>query len=198
MPLPNTPAGLFSYNSRSTQNVDQGNARVDYQLSSKDSFFARYSISHITSFSPGAVPQNGAQSLITNATNEGYSYTHIFSPNLLNQVRLGYAHLYNANSPQGLGTNYTTQAGILGFDQTSLVYPGFPQFNVGSYVNGTLVNGNLYAPLINPTTVWELSDLVTWNRGKHTFNMGVDIRRFHLTSTKRRLFPGQVYVQWPI
>ncbi len=191
VPLPNTPAGLFSYNSRSTQNVDQGNARVDYQLSSKDSFFARYSISHITSFSPGAVPQNGAQSLITNATNEGYSYTHIFSPNLLNQVRLGYAHLYNANSPQGLGTNYTTQAGILGFDQTSLVYPGFPQFNVGSYVNGTLVNGNLYAPLINPTTVWELSDLVTWNRGKHTFNMGVDIRRFHLTSTNAAFSRGR-------
>jgi Carboxypeptidase regulatory-like domain len=183
VPLPNTPAGLFTFNSSSRQNVDQGNVRGDYQLSSKDSFFARYSISRITSSSPGPVPQSGAQSLVTNATNEGYSYSHVFSPNLINQVRLGYAHLYNANTPQGLGTNYTAQAGILGFDQTSLLYPGFPQFYVGSYVNGTLISGNVFSPLINPTTVWELSDTVTWTKGKHTLNMGVDIRRFHLTST---------------
>jgi hypothetical protein len=191
VPLPNTPAGLFSYNSRATQNVDQGNVRIDYQLSSKDSFFGRVSISRISTFTPGAVPQNGALTLTTNASNEGYSYTHIFSPSLLNQVRLGYAHLYNANSPQGLGTNYTVQSGILGFAQTSLVYPGFPQFDIGSYgKNGTLVSGNLYAPLINPTTQWELSDLVSWTKGKHTLNMGVDIRRYHLTSTNAAFSRG--------
>jgi hypothetical protein len=190
VPLPNTSAGLFSYNSRATQNVDQGNVRVDYQLSSKDSFFARYSIQDATKFTPGAVPTNGALSLATNTRNEGYSYTHVFSPGLLNQLRLGYAHLYNANSPQGLGTNYTVQAGILGFDQTSLVYPGFPQFDVGSYGGNSLVSGSLYAPLINPTTTWELSDIVSWTKGRHTLNMGIDIRRFHLTSTNAAFSRG--------
>jgi hypothetical protein len=190
VPLPNTSAGLFSYNSGATQKVDQGNVRVDYQLSPKDSFFARYSIQDAATFTPGAVPENGALSLTINTRNEGYSYTHVFSPALLNQLRLGYAHLYYANSPQGLGTNYTVQSGILGFNQTSLVYPGFPEFDVGSYVGGTLVNGNLYAPLINPTTTWELSDIVSWTKGRHTLNMGVDIRRFHLTSTNSAFSRG--------
>ncbi len=191
VPTPNLSGGLFSYNSADTRNVDQGNVRIDYQVSSKDSLFARYSLNDISIVSPGPVPQNGGLTVTVNTRNQGYSYTRIFSPNLLNQARFGYAHLYFANSPQGLGTNYTTQAGILGFNQTSSLYPGFPQFDVGSYVGGTLVSGNLYAPLINPTTTFELSDTLSWNKGKHSFTMGVDVRRFHLTSTNAAFSRGR-------
>ena len=191
VPPPNLAGGLFSYNSTATRNINQGNVRVDYQVSSKDSLFARYSLNDIAITTPGPIPQNGGLSVTVNTRNEGYSYTHVFSPNLLNEARFGYAHLYFANSPQGLGTNYTAQAGILGFDQTSILYPGFPQFDVGSYVGGTLISGNLYAPLINPTSTFELSDMLTWNKGKHSFNIGVDVRRYHLTSTNAAFSRGR-------
>jgi hypothetical protein len=181
IPLPNQPDGVhFIYGPSATSNTDQGDIRIDYQMSPKDSFFGRFSINDNLAISPGGLPAFGGTTNTINTKNIGVGYTHIFTPNLLNNLRLGYGHLLYENSPQGLGTNYTTQAGILGFDQTSKVFPGYPYLSLGNYAS---VNGNPYSPLINPTTTWELSDIVSWIKGRHSLSMGVDARRFHLTST---------------
>ncbi len=181
VPLPNQPDNLhYVFSPASTLNVDQGNARIDYSLGKNDMFFGRLSFQDLLAYSPGPTPVSGATSEVQNTRNYAFGYTHTFSPSLLNVLRLGYGGFYSANSPQGLGTNYTTMSGILGYDQESAQYPGFPTLNVSNY---SITSGNDYAPLINPTHMYELTDMVTWNKGKHSLTIGFDLRHYHLTST---------------
>lgn len=189
IPLPNQPDGLhYVWGGAETSNTDQGDVRIDYQISEKESLFGRFSINDNLQITPGTLPAAGALTSTINTKNIGMGYTYIFTPNLINNLRLGYGHLFYEDSPQGLGKNYTTEAGILGFDQTSKVFPGFPFIDLGS--SYATVNGQPYAPLINPTTTWELSDIVSWLRGTHSLTMGVDARRYHLTSTNAAFSRG--------
>ena len=181
VPLPNSGSNLYNWNGGYGNNIDQGNVRIDYRIGDNDNFFARYSQNDSTSNSPGALPTSGATNEIVNTKNGAMSWTHVFSPGLLNEVRSGYGYLYGANVAQGLGKNYTVQSGIQGFDQTSLNFPGFPSINVGGYTQFT--NGNAFDPIINPTNTFELADTVSWNVGRHTIKAGVDFRHYHLTST---------------
>jgi hypothetical protein len=181
VPLPNQPDNLhFIYSPAATLTVNQGNARVDYSLGEHNTFFGRISMQDITAYSPGGQPNAGGTSEAENTRNYAVGYTHIFTPSLLNVFHFGYGGFYSANSPQGLGTNYTTMSGILGYTQESAQYPGFPTIGVSNY---TITNGNDYAPLINPTHMYEFSDLLIWNKGKHTMTVGFDMRHYHLSST---------------
>lgn len=181
VPLPNQPDNLhYVFSPASTLNVDQGNARVDYTLGKSDTFFGRVSLQDLVAYSPGATPVSGGTSEVQNTRNYAFGYTHTFSPSLLNELHLGYGGFYSANSPQGLGTNYTSMSGILGYAQESAQYPGFPTLSVSNY---TITNGNDYAPLINPTHMYEVSDMITWNKGKHSMSIGFDMRHYHFTST---------------
>jgi hypothetical protein len=181
LPLPNQPDNIhFIFSPARTNNVSQGNVRIDYQIGAKDTVFGRYSISDGTSYNPGAAPAFGGITGQVNGKNIAIGYAHIFSAKLLNQFHFGVAHFYAASSYQGLGTNYTQQAGILGFEQTSVQYPGFPTLFPGDYQS---VTGNAFKPLINPTQTYQLSDLVTWVKGNHTLTMGLEVTRWHGTSS---------------
>ncbi|MBV9225189.1 MAG: carboxypeptidase regulatory-like domain-containing protein, partial [Acidobacteriaceae bacterium] len=181
VPPPNTSSGQYIWNASNAQNADQGNVRVDYTLNESNSFFARYSANDFRGNRSGSLPTSGATNQTLNTKNAAVSYTHLFSPGLLNEARVGYGRLYSANLPEGLGTNYTVQSGILGFDQTSANFPGFPTISVSGYTSFT--NGTPFIPIINPTNTYEFTDIVTWNKGRHSIRAGIDVRHFHLTST---------------
>lgn len=181
VPLPNNGSSLYNWNAGSRSNADQGNVRVDYRISDKDFLFARFSQNDFTSTNPGTLPTSGGTTETVNTKNGAMSLTHSFSPSVINELRSGYGYLYGANSAQGIGTNYTVQSGILGFNQTSENFPGFPTLNVGGYTEFT--NGNPFDPIINPTNTFELADTLTWIKGRHTIKAGVDFRHYHLTST---------------
>ena len=165
---------------RTSKCVDWETRECDYTLSAHDSFFGRVSLQDLTAYSPGGLPNSGGTSEVQNSRNYAVSYTHIFSPDFLNEIHFGYGGFYSANSPQALGTNYTTMSGILGYTQESAEYPGFPTISVSNY---TITNGNDFAPLINPTHMYELTDLFTLDKGKHALTIGFDMRHYHLSST---------------
>ncbi len=181
IPLPNTAAGSFVYGAPYNSNVDQGNIRGDHRFSDSDTLFARYSVNNIHAFNPGIFPQVGGVSDDIRTQNAALDEVHIFKPTIINDLRLGYGRMYSTNSPQGLGTNYTTQAGITGFEQTSINFPGFPSLSISGY--GTLINGNPYSPLTNPSNMYEIIDGMTWIKGAHTIRFGADLRRYEFTST---------------
>lgn len=191
IPLPNQPDGVhYIWTPANTTNVNQGNIRIDDQMSPKDSIFGRFSISDNTIYNTGAAPTTGGVTATINTKNIALGYTHIFSPHLLNDLRAGLARLYYANTTQGLGTNYITEAGVKGFEQTASVFPGYPVLSIGSSYTG--VTGTAYSPLINPTQTYQLTDMVTWNKGLHSFVFGVNARRFHLLSTNAAYSRGSI------
>ena len=158
MPAQNTATGTFAYAAPFKNDQNQGNARYDHIFSASDSMSVRYSINHLEAFNPGSYPQNGGSNQRQRVQNLVASETHIFSPTVVNELRLGYTRMHNANLNQGLGTNYTGQSGIGGFEFTSQNFPGFPNLSITGFQG---IAGNSFQPLVNPTNSYELVESVS-------------------------------------
>lgn len=180
LPEANTPQGTFSYAAPFSDTQNQGNARYDHIFSVKDSLSARYSINHMERFSPGNYPQVGGTTQRNRTQNLAITETHVFSPTIFNELRLGYTRMHNANINQGLGTNHTIASGIRGFEETSLNFPAFPQLSITGF---TGIPGNAFQPLVNPTNMYQIVDNLSWIKGAHTIKIGADLRNFRLAST---------------
>ncbi|HWB98053.1 MAG TPA: carboxypeptidase regulatory-like domain-containing protein, partial [Bryobacteraceae bacterium] len=179
MPLP-TSGQTAPYAAPFQSNSDQSNVRIDERISAKNSLFVRHTYTRREDFNPGAYPLNGGYSQDNRTHNAVINDTHIFTPSLINELRLGYTRFYNANINQGLGTNHTGLAGIGGFELTSLNFPGFPQMSISGYQG---IAGNAYQPLINPSNLYELVDSINWIKGAHTVKAGIDFRELRFSST---------------
>ncbi len=140
-PLPNIGGGLLYNNYRPDikiqDNTDQMDHRFDFNLSSRDQFFVRYSFSHQVLHNP---PPFGPI-LDGSTTNLGYEHvavleqgvaseTHFFNPNFSNEARFGYSY---ANE-RFLSVNATTDVGAA----TGL--GGLPYGQPGFQLNGGLPN----------------------------------------------------------
>lgn len=180
IPAANTAQGTFVYAAPFRSDADQGNARYDHVFSAKDSVAVRYSINHLQAFTPGAFVQVGGFNQRQRVQNLVLSHTHIFNPTTLNELRLGYTRMHNANLNQGLGTNHTQLSGIRGFEETSQNFPGFPNLGITGFQG---IPGNAFQPLVNPTNSYQIVDTVSLIRGAHTIKAGIDFRDYRLTST---------------
>src|SRR5579872_2151095 len=178
-PLPNTAAGLFNYVPNSQNTVDKFDIRADHYFSQADSLTGTYSFNQVLNYTPGAFPANGGVLQSVRRQAAALGETHSFGPSTLNEIRMNYVRTRESNSPQGLGTNYTVQAGIGGFAEQSSAFPGFPGLSISGYLG---FNGNAFAPINFRDNTWEISDSVTWIRGKHTFKAG-GLFRLYTTAT---------------
>ena len=187
IPLPTTSAGTAPYAAPFSSDVDQANVRFDQRLSAKNSLFVRETYTRRNDFNPGNFPLNGGSTQDNRTHSAVVSDTHIFTPSVINELRLGYTRFFNANFNQGLGTNYTVQSGIGGFEQTSLNFPGFPQLSISGFQG---IAGNAFQPLINPSNTYEIVENVHLIRGAHTLTAGVDLRQLRFTSTNSAFSRG--------
>lgn len=178
-PLPNTAQGLFNYVPSSRNTVDKFDIRVDHYFSHADSVTGTYSFNQVLNYTPGAFPANGGVLQSVRRQAAAVSETHSFGPATLNEFRLNYVRTRESNSPQGLGTNYTVQAGIGGFAEQSSVFPGFPGLSISGYLG---FNENAFAPIIFRDNTREISDSMTWVRGAHTLKAG-GLFRYYDTAT---------------
>lgn len=140
MPAP-TQAGLndnFNINRGSSTDVNQFDIRIDENISSKDSIFGRYSWSRSPSFIPGPFTGyadgggfgDGDQKVDTQGA--AVSYTHTFTPTLINEARVGFNRERTSRlQPYGNDTsNIPGQFGIQGIPQLP-GNGGLPYFNIG-------------------------------------------------------------------
>lgn len=168
-------------------NSDQGDIKVDFKASDKDSMFARFSKGDQFD------PTSNSVALFPNTINEAYllngavNWTHSFTPNLLNEVRFGKNNvrlttgLASFNSSVGqLGNTI----GIADGNPGSLV--GLPSlsFGGGSGTNpnaGTLntIGSNEVVQRFN-TTVTQFDDVLIWTHGRHTIKTGFQVNRYNL------------------
>ncbi|MBB5059124.1 hypothetical protein HDF16_003847 [Granulicella aggregans] len=165
----------------SQNNTTQYDVRLDYNLSSKDQAFGRYSYSNNPSiYTPplGVLDGGGygADGRNTNYAKSGlFSETHFFSPNLSNEFRVGYNFLSASYLPQGAQTNVAAQYGLGGIPFGPNL-GGFPvlDFNGGGSNFGIGIPG--YEPSAEKQNVIEFIDNVAWVKGKHSFTFGVNIQ----------------------
>ncbi len=197
-PHPNQAGNVNNFNGP-VGNVFNKNAtldRVDYNLGEKVRLFVRYTYEKSNAVN-GNVVQTSSSYSPTIDSNAVIGYTHIITPNLINDFRFGYnkfssnqLNYFTVNGPQGAGT----ALGIPGFTADTVNNnPGIPTILLGaSSVAGT------YASLGAEGTNWYQDDRtlhgydqISWTRGKHNIMAGADIRRMALGRAAQNQPRGQ-------
>ena len=199
-PLPNATNSSFNYVNQPVRKLNEGtwDVRLDHNFSGKDSLFARFSYDQATNFVPGGSPTwseanaFGSNQYINNhGRNAVVNETHVFSPNLINQVMVGYSRIFNHILSFGAGSCEAANIGIpganLGAKCDSITgYPaslnqsnkdcescGMTSFQMSSYFS---VGDRGYAPYQGGTNVYSLSDTLDLIRGKHNIRFGATYR----------------------
>lgn len=192
-PLPNVGAAGQTYNNYTSQanaqdNTWQWDTRMDWNISSKDQTFARFSYMHDPAVHPaplnltldgGSFGDTG--NIINLGENFAFSETHVFTPTLSNEFRFGYNyghfgfqnfHAYDPNFATSLGFGgipYNPGNGGLPYVNVGgLSHFGSPQF----YISNEYDN------------VWQVLDNVTKIAGNHALKMGIDIQHVRFSTTQ--------------
>jgi hypothetical protein len=161
----------YFYVANTTDNWNQENVRLDYSISRKDSAFARFTNQNQTTTVADITP---AREIIypSSPKNLAVGWTHIFSPNLVNNVRYGWAH--TAVGEQRADGYNAADANPLGFinevDQPGSYGP--PSIGVTNYANpGSTEGTDIVREGLN---MW--TDSLSLQKGKHLITAGADIR----------------------
>ncbi len=121
-----------------TDDTNAFDGRLDYNFSEKDQIFGRYSFADITRFKPGPFDgvadgggfNNGDETVRTQGA--ALSYTHSFSPTLINEARVGFNREHSLRlQPFGNDTsNIPSKFGIQGIPQAP-GNGGLPGISIG-------------------------------------------------------------------
>jgi hypothetical protein len=180
-PLPNQPGfrNNFKISPVERDRIDQGDGRLDYNLSQANQFFVRYSMSGRTDIVPTPLPGlangggSGTGKAFEHTKGAALGYTHVFSPAVVNEFRVGfnYVHIRRGVPPGG---NHLPPA--------ELRVPGVPD---NPSTNGiTLFRPNGYrrtgdpgfAPTILASQERQIRDALSFTRGRHTIKVGAEMR----------------------
>jgi outer membrane receptor protein involved in Fe transport len=172
-------AGLVSNLNAPVGNVFNKNAtldRMDYNIGDKVRLFARYTYEKSNAVNGSLVPTTGSYSPTVDS-NAVIGYTHIITPKLINDLRLGYnkfssnqLNSFTVNGPQGAGT----ALGIPGFTaDTTNANPGIPTVLITSYLGLGAEGTNWYQ---NDRTLHGY-DQISYSLNRHNLMAGVDLRR---------------------
>ena len=209
-PLPNLatsdPAGIynnFEGPGNSTEKNDQGDVKIDYHFRSNDIISGRYSqgtARDATVTDPIPVFFPSASSYPDHLATG--TWTHTFTPAIVNSFRGSYARIrFNSGvtvDPSGIfGLNGNSLVGIpspaqqtAGFSLQS--FNGQESGPPGANSPSSQGNGYLSSFGANPTpeifidNVFEYSDNLTWQKGRHLLKFGAEFTRYQQNS----FYPG--------
>ena len=153
------------------RNDDQYTARLDYTLSEKDSFFGRYTDFDSSLEAPG-LPVFSGSIFPYAGKNFIFQETHVFSPRTLNVIKLGYNRAKVFNSWYPADSSLATEIGFKNMNQVPAEY-GLPSF---SATQGYTLGGGGGINQGGIDNLYQISDTVSLNRGRHNFSFGVDFR----------------------
>jgi hypothetical protein len=175
------PTNDYYYNTPGGENVDQGDARVDYRLSDKDSLFGSMSWGNTSKSSgaplPGVLDDTGFQGAaeIDLSRNAQLSYSRVWGPSLVTETRLGFTRLVTARFTNTPTTDEFSKFGIGGYDPsgTTVNNGGLPNIGIGSYVT---IGAADWIPTKEYNNVWDFVQNVALSKGSHAFKFGFEFR----------------------
>lgn len=173
---PGATSGTFLGATNAPVILNIGTADASVSLTSADQLHGYYAIEKDHRFQPTSgtnLPgfgdtRDGSRQLLT------LSESHIFNPNLTNQVRLGFNRLFITFLPND---GSVTPAG-LGIGLPA----GVPQFGMPSITIqdiGIEFGNPQGEPQGRGDTTVAFNDTVSWLKGRNSFDFGVDISRFY-------------------
>jgi hypothetical protein len=106
------------------------------------------------------------------------SYIHLFSPNMVNELRLGYNFICNHQFPRE-----PIRDSDLGIQRTTAsIFPGLPLILLAREAEGASI-GSPFVSLPATSSSLSFGDTLSWQHGKHSLRFGgqVIFRRWAVT-----------------
>ena len=160
------------YITNSQQNVDQGDLKIDYRASDKDTISGRFTRAFQNNPSANSYELIGNGFSTTPIYNTVGDWTHVISPNLVNDARFGWSHITLNNGTSWasgvgeygntLGIGNGNPAGLDGLLAINLSNTAVSNF--GNAVTGEDFNDQVY----------QAEDSLSWTHGRHTFKYGAE------------------------
>jgi hypothetical protein len=186
-PLPNTGgadayANNFVTNFPTPISSNQGDIRIDQNLTPKQTVYARFSYKNRQVTAAPGDPNRWYSSCsvlcgaLANPEQDAgltVAYNYTIKPTLFNELRAGFNGMHTSANING--NNQTL------LDNLGLVLPNgvamppstaVPNFSVLGFQSTGGVN-----PFLQKSLIFQILDNVTWTKGKHTFKFGGDFRR---------------------
>jgi len=158
--------------------TDQFDLRIDHKISDSDSIFGRLSYSNNTDNPPGPIPPPldaasfSSGNFINRPRNALIGETHIFSPRLVNELRLGYSRNRSERLQFNANENLSAQYGIPGIP-FSTNNGGLPSFSVGGLNS---FGSSEYQPTVETQEIWQIVDSLSWTLGRHAIKIGAELK----------------------
>lgn len=179
-PAPNLPgvANNFILTQERQLNQDEGDVRIDANISEKNNLYGRFSMDNSHQFYPGPLPGlgGGTSSFVSStiniprARNIALVWNHIFSPSLVNQAVAGFNRIFISVVGPSYGQgDLSKQLGIPGANLGDKFTSGLTRFDLTGF-NG--LGDRLTTPLLLGSNVYQYSDNVSWVHSRHSFNFG--------------------------
>jgi hypothetical protein len=176
-PAPLDSALRFNQLNTSNRSVytDQGDAKVDAKLSSKDDLSVRYSAGRQD------VPSQNSFPLIFDPVNTApfqngvVNWTRTLSPTLVNELRVGVNRIArnDATDAKGLGNIADTLGIANGNDRE----PGLMQLQFNGGLATNVGNANIGVSRLNYSNNYQFTDNVTVVKGRHMMKTGFQLLR---------------------
>jgi hypothetical protein len=168
VPTGSTLINNYLYANHSYINGDQGDVKIDYNLSANDRIFGRYSQSGISNPSTNNVPIF-YNSFANYPTHNGVlNWTRTISPNLVNEARFGVNYVFVNNGAAINGTSGLAQTvGLPDIPSSFLPAMSFS----GGYA-ATIGNSDVYQLFADAVIQYE--DTLHFTHGAHSMSFGFE------------------------
>jgi hypothetical protein len=161
--------GIASFSTPLSYNEGQGVANLDYVISAKNTLALKGFFDRDTTTTPytSTLPNGGSSSLDGHKIASA-KLTTLIAANLINEAQFAYD--YSRASSKSLIPFTNQQFGMTPSNPTSLLPP---VIDVGG-TGGSLFTsfGGVFDATKKPQQYFELSDQISWNRGRHTIHLG--------------------------
>jgi hypothetical protein len=189
-PAPNAgPVGQLTNNyitsPNKTQNSNTYDARVDHRFNADNLVFARFSYNTVNTFTPpGLGTQNGLQisggrydfdgPATDVAQQYALGYTHIFTSNLLLDLRAAFTRINNLSLPLNYGKGASTQVGFPAGHTFSPFADSLTPVSVGPFSD---IGDGAYVPLQDIDNTFQYLGTISWTKGNHNIKVGASFIR---------------------
>jgi hypothetical protein len=193
-PAPNSGLATYTSSPNLFEHKNAFDIRGDINPNPTEQIFVRFSYADDPQYIPGifgGVADGGSfdQGIQTAKSDQAVAgWTHVFNPNMINQLRGGFAHLHTTRfGPEGGASGIPAQFGIQGIPQAS-ENGGLPQLQIGNLAN---LGSNDYLPSDEVSQTLQVTDDFTKILGKHSFKAGVEIQHVRFSTLQPASSRGQ-------
>ncbi len=182
IPVGTYPQNDFATATAGLQNTDQGDGRVDYRLSDKDSLFGSLSWSNLNKhndpFFPGDLDGTPFNAVTEEdlGRNAQMSWTRVWNPSIISETRVGYSRLVTSRVGANPDVDEFAKYGIGGYNPMTALNGGLPQIQFGGNNGYTQIGANDWLPSKEYSNVWDFIQNVAINKGSHAFKFGAEYR----------------------